>query len=92
LFTSGHFINLKFIVMNKILMISLFVFSLFVTSCGQGSSKANNSVEPKAEKVVYTCEMHLEVISDKPGQCPKCGMELIKKVVPVKADTVKANK
>lgn len=25
----------------------------------------------------YTCSMHPEVISDKPGKCPKCGMELI---------------
>ncbi len=27
----------------------------------------------------YTCSMHPEVKSDKPGKCPKCGMELIKK-------------
>ena len=27
----------------------------------------------------YTCSMHPEVISDKPGKCPKCGMELIQK-------------
>ena len=25
----------------------------------------------------YTCSMHPEVKSDKPGKCPKCGMELI---------------
>jgi hypothetical protein len=27
--------------------------------------------------VKYTCKMHPEVISDKPGKCPKCGMELV---------------
>lgn len=27
----------------------------------------------------YTCPMHSEVTSDKPGKCPKCGMELVKK-------------
>jgi len=27
----------------------------------------------------YTCPMHPEVSSDKPGKCPKCGMELIMK-------------
>ncbi len=27
----------------------------------------------------YTCSMHPEVISDKPGKCPKCGMGLIEK-------------
>src|SRR5438067_2303496 len=25
----------------------------------------------------YTCVMHPEVVSDKPGKCPKCGMELV---------------
>jgi rRNA maturation endonuclease Nob1 len=30
-------------------------------------------------KVEYTCTMHPEVLSDKPGKCPKCGMTLVKK-------------
>ncbi len=29
--------------------------------------------------VTYTCPMHPEVTSDKPGKCPKCGMELVPK-------------
>ena len=33
-----------------------------------------NSSHILAEK--YSCPMHPEVISDKPGRCPKCGMEL----------------
>ncbi len=37
--------------------------------------------EPPAHKnpvsgVIYTCSMHQEVVSDKPGSCPKCGMAL----------------
>lgn len=28
---------------------------------------------------VYTCPMHSDVKSDKPGSCPKCGMDLVKK-------------
>ncbi len=27
----------------------------------------------------YACPMHPEVTSDKPGKCPKCGMDLVKK-------------
>lgn len=36
----------------------------------------------KAEKVVYTCSMHPKVISDQPGKCPECKMNLIIKEVP----------
>ena len=25
----------------------------------------------------YTCPMHPEVVMDKPGKCPKCGMDLV---------------
>src|SRR5260370_13966431 len=29
--------------------------------------------------VVYVCPMHPEVTSSSPGQCPKCGMDLVPK-------------
>ena len=29
---------------------------------------------------VWTCSMHPEIIRDKPGNCPICGMEMVKKV------------
>jgi hypothetical protein len=34
------------------------------------------------EGVVYTCPMHPEVVSDHPGKCPICGMNLVKKEKP----------
>ena len=34
----------------------------------------------KSEKAAqYTCPMHPEVLKDKPGDCPKCGMKLVKR-------------
>lgn len=35
----------------------------------------------QADKVIYTCVMHPEVKMDKPGNCPKCGMKLVKKTI-----------
>jgi Cu+-exporting ATPase len=32
--------------------------------------------KPPAGKMEYTCPMHPEVVSDRPGSCPKCGMAL----------------
>jgi len=31
------------------------------------------------QKQQYVCPMHLDVKSNKPGKCPKCGMNLVKK-------------
>jgi hypothetical protein len=31
----------------------------------------------KENNKIYTCPMHPEVILDKPGSCPKCGMNLV---------------
>lgn len=52
------------------------------------TNKAENPAVPepsKSDEVAtmatidkYSCPMHPEVISDKPGKCPKCGMDLIK--------------
>ena len=30
----------------------------------------------------YSCPMHPDVVSDRPGQCPRCGMTLVKKDAP----------
>src|SRR5829696_691822 len=32
--------------------------------------------------LIYTCPMHLEVVSDEPGRCPSCGMKLIAEAAP----------
>jgi hypothetical protein len=45
-----------------------------------------------ATKIVYTCPMHPEVTSDKPGKCPKCGMDLVKKKPMAKKNAMKGMK
>ena len=49
--------------------------------------------EPKAQiqQVTYTCPMHPEIHANKPGNCPWCGMKLVKEKpkVAVKQPAVK---
>ncbi len=58
-----------------------------VNSVALNSAAAKDSVPMKKAAVVYTCKMHPEIISDKPGKCPKCGMELVKKEAPARDST-----
>jgi hypothetical protein len=44
-----------------------------------GSTTTTTKPQPATAATVYTCPMHPEVTSDKPGTCPKCGMALVKK-------------
>ncbi|MEO5569502.1 MAG: heavy metal-binding domain-containing protein [Bacteroidia bacterium] len=39
----------------------------------------NYATSEKATGKMYTCVMHPEVLSDKPGKCPKCNMDLVVK-------------
>lgn len=61
-------------------------FAIPVFCAGQASSGLNKPENGFAADTsrndtitVYTCPMHPEILSDKPGNCPKCGMQLIKK-------------
>jgi hypothetical protein len=50
----------------------------------QGMEHAAPSSRPATTQTatLYTCTMHPEVVSDKPGKCPKCGMKLVLKKTP----------
>jgi len=57
-----------------VLFLALAALMAAGTTACSGSKKADAKTA-----VVYTCPMHPEVQSDKPGKCPKCGMDLVEK-------------
>jgi RND family efflux transporter MFP subunit len=46
-----------------------------------GAEKDRQHTDSAPHKDIYTCPMHPDVQDDKPGSCPKCGMDLVKKTV-----------
>ena len=52
----------------------LVLAGLLVAGCG-GS-------EPTATPEVWTCPMHPDYVSDRPGSCPICKMDLVRGVPP----------
>ena len=52
-------------------------------SLGVASSGAHSTAQQEVAPI-YQCPMHPEVVSEKPGVCPKCGMRLERKMPPPK--------
>jgi hypothetical protein len=61
----------------------ILVFALTGATCtfAQTSKQKTPSGKSDTSKYLYTCTMHPEVMKEKPGTCPKCGMTLVKKKV-----------
>ena len=70
--------------MKKLLILLIVLTGTLATFAQSAKDTQTQSKTDTTMKTVYTCPMHPEVISDKPGKCPKCGMTLIAKKV--KAD------
>ena len=72
--------------------ILLTVFLILISPFAKAENGSKKSISKKAAifqvqptTYTYTCPMHPEIHANKPGKCPKCGMDLIKE----KAKSVK---
>lgn len=54
------------------------ILALVVLTLTQSSFVSAQDLMSIEDSATYTCVMHPEIHSDKPGSCPKCGMKLIK--------------
>lgn len=65
----------------KTFVAAAFVAALFTFAACDSTKKGTSGTTTQTDstKMAYVCPMHPEVTSDKPGNCPKCGMALVKK-------------
>jgi len=64
--------------MKKIIAIAFGIMLYQFASAQEMKGMDMSKKETKQQPVTYTCPMHPEIHSTKPGNCPKCGMKLIK--------------
>ena len=69
--------------MKKIIVVAIIAIStsFVVSSCNSASSQNNLSSVITGSSMIYTCKMHQDVVSDHSGQCPVCGMTLVKQKI-----------
>jgi hypothetical protein len=62
-----------------ILFSGITVFAAATVPSDKALTDTAKTKKLRSVKIQYTCTMHPEVLSDKPGKCSKCGMTLVKK-------------
>ena len=61
-------------ILPALMALALGVAALGVTGCNKSEQDHSDGHAHQ-----YTCPHHPEVVQDKPGNCPKCGMKLVEK-------------
>ncbi|MCK4865469.1 MAG: efflux RND transporter periplasmic adaptor subunit [Gammaproteobacteria bacterium] len=82
--------------MNTLKIITISLIAVLLTACSEQDSSMEMTATDKKETAVehaskhldpnYVCPMHPQIIRGKPGNCPICGMDLIKKEVEEKKE------
>lgn len=77
--------SLSAVILVILLAIPVSVIASMGTDCiGSANNTDQDQKKEAATRTVYTCPMHPEVVQDKAGKCPKCGMNLTAKQVVAK--------
>ncbi len=64
------------VICRILILLPVMALLLCLPAC---KNKKAKSLAAPVQKEIWTCSMHPEIIRDKPGSCPICGMTLIKK-------------
>ena len=76
--------------MKKVIIAAAILLAANTGAFAQDSTHKSGTQKHKmTTSKKYTCTMHPEVVMDKPGKCPKCGMKLVAKKSPKKMDGMK---
>ncbi|MEO8772266.1 MAG: multicopper oxidase domain-containing protein, partial [Ferruginibacter sp.] len=84
--------------MKNILVMGIFLCSYFFADAQhdmnnmQGMDMSKDKVKKAEQPATYSCPMHPEVHATKPGNCPKCGMKLVKEKAKVAAPKTTSEK
>ena len=54
----------------------LLIAALTISSVSVFAQDKGGKKDTTQHSLLYSCSMHPDVTSDKPGKCPKCGMDL----------------
>lgn len=65
--------------MKRYFRYGLVIMVILIIGFALWLSKSNDQQEHVHQPDIYTCSMHPEINQDKPGNCPICGMTLVKK-------------
>lgn len=63
--------------MKMVTQLNYFLAIAVILTLGLSGCQKKNAVGQQNERKSYTCPMHPQIVQDKPGTCPICGMELV---------------
>lgn len=57
----------------------LLLITMLISACSDKKKQSGITAAPVKSDIKYTCPMHPQIMEDHPGNCPICGMTLVKK-------------